>query len=184
MSEATAPNDFLSALTSLRRAHVHPRFVLEEIAAPRLAPFSAAIEIELADAEGARPAVATFVILYDADQETNWGGPLRVVGHARIEIDAEQSTDPLLPEAVWMALSNSLDGAEAPYANLVGSVTVEATQAFGGLELKGATLNADLRCSWTPLDLDLAPHLEGWTEALRQNMGMEPSEVLSVNGND
>ena len=185
MSTNEPPLQFVEALESLRDAQVAPGMVMREVLAPRnLAPFAAAVEVTAFDGdETSRDdsgGSATLVILYDPEQEDNWGGPFRLVGHATMRIDAEQSTDPLLAQAIWHTFIDSLDEAGAGYFALVGSVTVEITETFGGLELKGSALNADLRCSWSPQTNFLTEHLDAWANALRQNLGLEPAGVVPI----
>ena len=130
--------------------------------------------------EGRPLGTSSFVLLCDPDQESNWGGPLRLVGHARLQIDVDQSTDPLLGEAVWQTVGDSLDQAGAGFDHMVGTVTREISETFGGLELRGSSLTADLRCSWTPRSEYIGEQLEGWAEALRQNAGVEPAAVVPI----
>ncbi len=163
----------------MRAATVDPQLMVSEAPAPtRLSPFAAAVQVVAPSEDPEQPiGTSTLVILYDPTQESNWGGSFRLVGHARVQIDSDQSTDPLLGEAIWSTVANSLDDAGAGFDLLVGSVTREITETFGGLEMRGSVLNADLRCSWSPISEDLGEHLSAWSEALRQNCGMEPSGV-------
>lgn len=181
MNEMGPPEQFVDSLLSLRRAKIDPSLSVFEAPAPqRLSPYAAAVQVEAKHLEEETPVgTSTIVILYDPDQEENWGGPFRIVGHARVQIDAEQSTDPLLGEAIWQTLVDSFDSAGAGFDRLVGSVTREITESFGGLELMGSVLNAELRCSWSPFSEELAEHLTAWSEALRQNCGLEPSGITS-----
>lgn len=182
MSEPHPPQEFVEGLLSLRETKLDPAAMLRETPAPRrLAPYSAAVEVSIS-VDDVMSGTSTMVILYDPDQWETWGGPFRIVGHARMDIDAEQSTDPLLGEAIWNTLCDSLDASGAAYERMIGSVTRELTETFGGLSLSGSSLAAELRCSWSPLDNRLGEHLEGWTEALRQNCGIEPSGVLPIRG--
>lgn len=187
MNEIGPPEPFVDALLSLRRASVDPSLSIYEAPAPaRLSPYAAAVQVDAGLADVEHPiGSSTLVVLYDPDEQENWGGPFRLVGHARIQIDADQSTDPLLGEAIWQTLVDSFDEAGAGFDRLVGSVTREITETFGGLDLMGSVLNADLRCSWSPVSEELAEHLTAWSEALRQNCGLEPSGVTSfgtING--
>ena len=97
-----------------------------------------------------------------------------------MSVDDDQSTDPLLGEVIWATLLQSLADAGATPLACVGTVTREISQTFGGLELQGSTLNADLRCSWTPTSNDLSADLSGWAEALRSNSGVLPHGVTRL----
>lgn len=182
VSDSRPPQEFVSALMSLRHVASDPSLSVSETAAPaRLAPYAAAIQVVASGPTEDPPAgTGTLVVLYDPAQTEVWGAPFRLVGHARMQIDSEQSTDPLLGEAIWHTLADSLDAAGAGFSRMVGSVTREVTETFGGLELQGSALNAELRCSWTPNGSDLGEHLEGWMDALRQNCGLEPSGIVPL----
>ncbi len=179
MSSQSPPAEFVSALMSFRTVKLDGSVTAQEVPAPsRIAPWTAAIEVAATDGLGKHQlGKATLVVMYDPEQEDLWDGPFRLVGQARMQIDAEQSIDPVLGEAIWHTLADSLDEAGAGYGRLVGTVTRELSETFGGLELQGSALNAELRCSWSPVSSDLGEHLLGWSEALRQNCGIESAAV-------
>lgn len=182
MDQISPPDEFVEALTTLRGATIDGGLSYREVPAPRhLSPWAASIEIETNARVGDHPlGRATLVILFDYDQEDVWGGPLRIVGQARMRVDDEQSTDPVLGEVVWATFLHALESARAEAHSCLGTVTREISQTFGGLELRGSKLNADLRCSWSPVGIDLAPHLKGWSEALRENCGLLPDVVTPI----
>lgn len=150
-----------------------------EVPAPDgLAPYAAAIQTVVQGEHEERPAgEATLVILFDPELEQSWPLGFRLVGYARMEIDADQSVDPLLGEVVWNTLLDNLTASGVEPQAMSGTVTRELSETFGALDLVGASLVAELRCSWSPTTLDLKNHLEGWGEALRQNAGVSPSNV-------
>ena len=182
MSQSSPPKEFLEALRSLRDIEIHPSLVVVEVPSPiRLAPWSAAVEIATMETEGDRPlGTATLVVLYDPDQKESWGGPLRLVGYSQVQIDAEQSTDPLLGEAIWNTVIDGLEASGAGFSRLVGTVTRELSETFGGLQLMGSALKAELRCSWSPSTKYIGEHLQGWADALRQTCGIEPATVAAI----
>lgn len=182
MKSVAPPPVFTDALATLREAIIDPALYFQEVPGPtRLAPWSASIEIVTREQIGTDPlGRATFTILYDPTEQDLWDSPFRLIGQARISIDEEQSTDPLLGEVVWKTFVFCLEEAGAPPHQLVGTVTRETSQSFGGLTLYGSTFNADLRCSWSPVGNNLAPHFSAWTEALRLNCGAMPHGVLSL----
>lgn len=183
VSEIVPPDEFRTALESLRDSQVDGALEVKEIPAPnRIAPWSAAVSIKSwATANDDRPlGSSTLVVLCDPHQRDAWGGTLRLIGHARIQIDPDQSTDPLLSEVVWQTLADCLDSAGASFHRMVGTVTRELSETFGGLDLRGSALNVDLRCSWSPATPYIGEHLEGWSDALRQNAGIAPSKVTLI----
>ncbi len=173
-SAPAPPPEFLAALGSLRGSQVDRSIVYREVPGPgRVAAYTAAIELETAEKVRAHPlGRASFVVLWDEEQEELWDGPLRLVGQARIEVDADQATDPLLDEVVWETTLDCISRRGAEMIEPMGTVTREISKTFGGLELRGSQLAVELRCSWTPSSLDLRPHFEGWADALRLNAGL------------
>lgn len=166
------PNEFVEALESLRTTLVDEAMRVREVPAPRgLAPWVAAVEVSPIDSDDESTGV--LVILYDPGQAELWGGNMRLVGRATVQLDAEQAGDPLLPQVLWHTLSEELSHVEGSPA--VGTVTVEVSETFGGLELSLPSCTGELRCSWTPQLPNLAPHLQAWAEALRRNAGVAPA---------
>lgn len=182
MDQTAPPVDFVTALTSLRESTIDAGLTYREVPAPQhLAPWAASVQVETNAQVGQIPVgKATLVILFDPEQEDVWGGPLRLVGQARMRVDEDQSTDPLLGEVIWATFLHALDSCDAAAHSCLGTVTREISQTFGGLELHGSKLHADLRCSWTPVGLDLAPHLTAWARALRENCGLMPEGVTAL----
>ncbi|MFT0763385.1 DUF3000 family protein [Scrofimicrobium sp. R131] len=180
---SNTPPQFVAALASLRRVARPDSLTFREIPAPqRLAPYSAAVAIQTVQEHGGQPlGQSTFVILYDPEQAEIWGSPLRLVGQLRTQIDEEMSSDPLLGEVLWLGLRDELgEAAEL----LLGTVTREISQTFGGLELRSSTLNIELRCSWSPVQDDLAPHLEAWGNYLLQVAAIPSENYLGFEVHD
>lgn len=176
------PPDFAAALISMRDSHVDGSLQIQEVPAPRqLAPWAAAVEVTTVEGSPDYPVGrATLVVLYDPEQVELWGSPLRLVGQARIDVDGDQAGDPLLGEVLWATLADNFSRFGADALGAVGTVTKEISQTFGGLQLRGSELNVELRCSWSPKDLDLSAHLSAWTETLRMNSGVLPQGVTGV----
>lgn len=169
MSNQSPPPQFVGALGSLRKVALPKSLALKEVPAPvRLAPYAAALSIETVDAGHSTPlGASTLVILFDPSQAKLWGSPFRLVGQLRAQIDEDMSTDPLLGDVLWQSLESGLRQGTAGASLLMGTLTREISETFGGLELQGSTLNVELRCSWTPSQLpegsvDLASHVEAW----------------------
>lgn len=176
----TPPEEFVDALLSLRPAQMDPTLRFRETSAPTgLAPWSAAVEVVVED-EGVTAGRSVLVILYNPENYDLWGSAFRLVGYARMEIDEDQSVDPLLGEVIWQTLMDSLPTEGGAPLAFTGTVTRELSETFGGLDLEHAALVAELRCSWSPATTDLKKHLEGWGEALRLNSGVSPHNVNNI----
>lgn len=176
----TATKEFIAALGTLRGALIDPALRVYEIEAPRhLAPLAATVGVDTYETSMDRPlAASTLTILWDSTKRYLWGTNFRIIGQLRLQIDAEQGWDPVFAEAVWAGLTNNLQQVNAPYLHLLGTVTRELSEAFGGLELKESPSNLEVRCSWSPLTGNLKPHLEGWSRHLLQNAEIPESVVL------
>lgn len=180
MDSRAIPEAFRLALLGLREASGRTDVEFEEVPPPRgLAPLTAALAMRtLAEEFGEPAATGRFVVLHDPGGQPGWNGYFRIVAQIRSHIDPEMGTDPLLAEALWGWADECLFQAGAGYHDLAGTVTRELSEAFGGLELKGSTLNVEIRASWTPSPPDLAPHLSAWTDLMTRTAGVAASRFL------
>jgi hypothetical protein len=180
VTQPPVPEDFLTALLSLREQARNPEVELEEVPPPRrLAPWTAAIALRTAREEHGQPlASGRFVVLHDPAEQIGWNGTFRLVAQLRTQIDSEMGSDPLLGEALWAFAGESLDEAGAGYHDLTGTVTREFSESFGGLELRGAVLHAELRASWTPVTPWLGEHLRAWSDLMCRASGITPRHYL------
>ncbi len=180
MTQPSAPEDFLTALLSLRDQRRAPEVEIAEVPPPRrLAPWTAALAVRTRREEHGQPlASGRFVVLHDPEEQIGWNGTFRIVAQLRAQIDAEMGADPLLGEALWAFAGECLDDAGAGYHDLTGTVTREISESFGGLELRGATLHAELRASWTPVTPYLGEHLQAWCDLLCRASGITARHYL------
>ncbi|MBI3686080.1 MAG: DUF3000 domain-containing protein [Actinobacteria bacterium] len=177
-----SPSEFGQAVASLAGVSLRPEVVTTAIKAPqRLAPDSYALAIDVVR-QGDCLATGRLVVLHDPQSRGLWGGPLRLVGFASAEIDPGMGRDPLLAEVGWSWLTDSLRQHQAPYIAAGGTVTETASTRFGDLAGQQTTLELELRASWTPLELDLAPHLRAWADLLASAAGLPPEGVSLLPG--
>lgn len=185
MPEIVAPQEFLSALESLK-GHVFRRELhISQIPPPkRIAPWAVALLAEINESTSLDPdfyrGESRFVFLYDPQGQSAWDGTMRIVTHAKAPVDAVMADDPLLGEAAWSWLAEALDANDAPHHNLTGTVTRVYNESFGGLDLDGMRTDIELRASWSPDDCDLATHLRAWAEFAASIAGLEPEGVASL----
>ncbi len=168
------PEEFRTALLSLREAPGHAGIEYEEVPPPRqLSPWSAALSLHTVKEEhGAPLASGRFVILYDPDSQLGWDGNFRIVAQLRTSIDPEMSTDPLLTEAMWNWAYDCLEEAGAGFHSFTGTVTKEMSESFGGLTLTDSTFNVELRASWSPSTPYLGEHFQGWLTLIGRVSGI------------
>lgn len=169
----TPPEEFLSALASIRQVKDYRGCSLEEVPAPRtIAPYTAALRAFTEADDGYHPlATGRFVILFDPQTQPGWNGTMRLVTHVRSQMDAELGDDPLLGEVVWAWAHDALDNAGANLHDMNGTVTRELSETFGGLQLRRSGLEIELRASWTPATFDLVPHVAAWLELIARCAG-------------
>ncbi len=85
------------------------------------------------------------------------------------------------PRSTWSWLTDALDARGAKYTAASGTATTIVSTGFGELAEQGTGAKIELRASWTPTDLDLAAHVEGWVELLCMLAGLPPAaEGVSV----
>jgi hypothetical protein len=174
---APLPGDFARALTSLRGHRLRPELRLEEVPAPtRIAPFALALTGEVNPGPEPETMLGSgrFVVLYDPAGQDAWHGEFRVIVMARAHLERELGADPFLGEVGWAWLTDALAEEGADYHSLSGSVTRVLSESFGGLELRDAEVEIEIRASWTPAAVDLGPHLRAWALMTCSAAGLPP----------
>lgn len=184
----STPEAFTAAVDSMHRADLRPEISLSQIRPPqRLAPFSHAIGLEVlhpetdivaADSEG--DAFGRLILLHDPSSEDTWDGDMRLVAYIQADMDDAVAGDPLLPDVAWEWLKEGLDGIEANYSNLGGTVTSTASVRFGEIGGPPRAFQLELRASWTAKTNDLAPHVEAFAQVLANVAGLPPEGVAEI----
>jgi Protein of unknown function (DUF3000) len=141
---------------------------------------SAAVVSGQADEAGdTEIASGRFVLLFDPAGQPGWDGRYRVIGYVRAELEPEMAADPLINEVGWSWLTEALDGQEALYRNISGTVTTVVTQGFGAKRDEPMSTGFELRASWSPASMaggetELAAHLVAWSEVICSAAGLLP----------
>jgi hypothetical protein len=115
-----------------------------------------------------------FVLLYDPSAPEPWGGVWRAVTFARAVFDPELANDPMLGGVGWSWLMDALGDREATYVAEAGTVTRVVSESFAGLADRAATVEMEIRASWTPTDPGLGVHLQAWADLLCTIAGLPP----------
>ncbi|WP_019876864.1 DUF3000 domain-containing protein [Sporichthya polymorpha] len=171
------PPDFVEALNGIQAARVRPEVRLVECPAPQqLAPYAAAVLATVTIA-GEDVATGRLILLCDPAGQEAWEGRLRLVTYLRTTLEAEFITDPLLPEVAWGWLAETLAGHDLSLVAAGGTVTRVQSHPFGELADDDAEPGGELeiRASWSPLEGDLAGHVEAWIEVLCTACGLPPT---------
>jgi hypothetical protein len=138
----------------------------------RIAPYASALSADVTS-EGIDIGAGRIVVLHDPAGNDAWDGTFRCVAYARADIDPELAIDPLLAEVGWTWLTEALEAHGATYAAPSGTVTVVASESFGGMANEPGTAQIEIRASWTPVG-DLTAHIEAWGELLCTAAGLPP----------
>lgn len=181
MASRTVPGpgspEFTDALTALRSARLRPEARLTEVPAPlRIAPHAVALTVDIISPADSDDELATgrFVLLHDPSEPEPWCGAWRAVTFARAELEPEVATDPMLGDVGWAWLVDSLDGRDLGYVAEAGTVTRVVSQSYAGLADRPATVEMEIRASWTPNDDNFGEHLAAWSDLLCTIAGLPP----------
>ena len=169
--------EFAQALVDLRAARLRPEVRVTEVPAPqRIAPYAVALtgEVVSADEDDVELASGRFVLLHDPAAPEPWDGVWRAVTYARAELEPELASDPMLGAVGWTWLTGALDGHEADYTAEAGTVTRVVSESFAGLADRSATVEMEVRASWTPLTAAVGVHLQAWADLLCTIAGLPP----------
>jgi len=163
------------AVSTLSTASPRAEITIEEVPAPaRLAPHSIALSAEVMDKHSNEVASGKFVVLHDPDGQPTWDGNFRIVTFVHADIEPDVITDELFDDVAWSWLTESLDGAQATYGNLSGTVTRTASRSFADLADRERETQLEIRASWSPNESDLGIHLSAWCALLERSAGLEP----------
>ncbi len=168
---------FARTLTALRDVRLRSEVRLTEVPAPtRIAPYAAALTADVIDVTDPEEDLATgrFVLLHDPAAPDTWDGQWRVVTFARAELEPELAGDPMLGAVGWSWLSDSLAGRGLAWTAEAGTVTRVVSESFGGLADREASVEMEIRASWTPTAGDIIEHLRAWADMLCTIAGIPP----------
>lgn len=189
---AGPPEAFLGAVAALRAAvqrDLRPEVRIEEVPAPqRIAPCAMALSADLVSAEDDELATGRFVLLHDPASPPAWDGPFRVVSFVRAGMESELAADPMLGQVGWSWLADALEPVDTTAVG--GTVTRVVSETFGELTGPPATVELEIRASWTPTagrpgpigpsgpgptaDWQIGAHLVAWSGLLCTVGGLPP----------
>lgn len=200
---ALAPRPFREAVERVRTQQVRSEVALEVVPSPsRLAPHALALAAEVsaplarpaspARAGGAARPVALvrgdaggadepeelasgrFVLLHDPAGQASWEGSFRAVTLTRAVLDREMATDPLLSGVAWSWLQEALAAHDVRGVAVGGTVTRVASDSFGALAERPASVELEVRASWTPTEATAGASLAAWVDLLCSAAGLPP----------
>lgn len=173
------PAAFAVAVDAIRGLESRDDLAVVEIPAPGgLAPHAFALAADVVGARGAAdPDLGTgrFIVLYDAAEPEQWGGPWRVVSFAQAPLETEIGLDPFVADVAWSWLIDSLEANDAAYTAASGTATKILSTGYGELAAQGDGAQLELRASWSPTGGSLASHVEAWSELICTLAGLPPT---------
>lgn len=175
-----SPEPFRRAVASLREAEHNSQVTLREVPSPgRLAPYSFALSAEVLHGDDDL-ASGRFVVLHNPDGNDGWEGSSRIVAFVQADVDEEMAADPLLGQVGWSWLLDALDAHGARHRATGGTVTRTSSSRFGAMAEQPDSSEIELRCSWTPDDDDLAPHLAAFCDVMCSMAGLPTTQPPGV----
>ncbi|MDQ1057989.1 hypothetical protein QFZ23_001890 [Arthrobacter globiformis] len=126
------------------------------------------------DDDGEELATGRFILLHDPDGSAVWDGEFRIVTYIRAQLDAEMGNDEMLGSVAWTWLVEALETHRAPYRAAGGTATRVLSESFGTLADRPASIDIELRASWTPAGADVQAHLEAWSDMVCTFAGLPP----------
>jgi hypothetical protein len=133
-----------------RIRELRPELTFEQEPAPRrLAPYAASVTVTAGGADG-DVGWGRLVLLFDPAGQRGWGGPFRIIGHIRVDLEPEIAADPLVGAVGWSWLTEALDARAVGYQHPSGTVTRVVTEGFGAKQDESVTTEFELRASWSP----------------------------------
>ena len=103
-----------------------------------------------------------------------WQGTFRVVTFARAALEPEMGADPMLAAVGWTWLPEALAAHGAEHTAAGGTVTRVVSESFGALADRPASVEIEVRASWTPLGRTSARTCEAWADLLCTVAGLPP----------
>ncbi len=168
-----APEEFLGAIERLRAARLRPEVALDEVPAPqRIAPHAFALSAEVLQ-DDEELATGRFVMLYDPAGQDAWEGTFRAVTFVRAALEPELGSDSMIGQVGWTWLQDCLENLGGRHVAAGGTVTRVVSESFGTLGDRPASVEIEIRASWTPLD-DVGLHLQAWAGLLCTVAGLPP----------
>jgi len=169
---------FAAMLEPLRTLAGRKEIELTQIPSPKgIAPESVAISAEIVHETASDHGVSRLVFCRDPEIPEGWNSEYRVIGYAKSPIELEMAKDDYTAALPWEWLKDALRNDRASFANEAGTTTTVISTGHGSLIGQPQYAELEIRASWTPTSMDLAPHVIAWTELLALISGLPPADT-------
>ncbi len=164
--QAGVAPEFALALESLRSLTMRPEVEVTEIIAPAdMAKHAVAFSCDV-KAESAHEKIdlgtGRIVILWDEAPQEAWGSNFRVVIFAKSPLETDIGADEYSAGVSWAWLISALEETGARYSAEAGTATRVISVGYGSLANQKEHSEVELRASWSPIDYELATHMNAW----------------------
>ena len=130
------------------------------------------------------------MLLHDPSVPDPWDGAWRAVTFARAELEPELANDPMLGAVGWSWLTDALTSHHLGYTAEAGTVTRVVSESFAGLSDRPASVEMEVRASWTPVAGNVGAHLRRVVRPAVHHRGPaaaaggrhRPARTTSLNG--
>lgn len=122
-------------------------------------------------------ATGRIVVLFDPEAPEEWEGSFRIVSYIRAELEHELGNETMLGHVAWSWLEDALEANDCELLAAGGTTTRVLSESFGTLATRPATIDLELRASWTPIITEpemIGDHLEAWIDLLCTVAGLPP----------
>ena len=176
--DSASSAEFKIAAASLRETALRPELSVIQIEAPtNLASdaiaFAANIETTAAGAHGDL-GTGRFILLHESAEQEQWGGRFRIVCFAKSPLETDLGADEQMSDVSWDWLTEALARHGADFSHEAGTATRVISSGFGSLSGQSDHAELEMRASWSPLSLSMAPHLEAWQDLVCVMSGFSP----------
>jgi hypothetical protein len=161
--------EFRLALQSLRSADIREELIIEEIAAPpnlatNAIAFSASVAAPAVEDVSTDLGTGRFVLLWEPQEQEGWANRFRVICFAKSPLETNIGADESISDVSWAWLTEALENRGAEFAAEAGTATRIISSGYGALAVQSDHAELEMRASWSPVNIDVAAHLEAWQD--------------------
>lgn len=167
-SNQEAAPEFRLAVESLRSAETRDELVIEQIEAPsnlatHAIAFAANVDASISDV-ASDLGTGRFVLLWDPSEQEAWQSRFRVITFAKSPLETNIGADEQISDVAWAWLTEALSNRHAEHVASAGTTTRVISSGYGSLAGQSDHAELEMRASWSPINTDVAAHIEAWQD--------------------